>query len=221
MAREAALFPYFCARSNFHCFPRRPEATRAARELHGLAARRQRSRNVLYFRGMWGRKAILTQVLCAVVALAAVSILFADDAPKPAPRFAAITTSGEKFTNESLKGKVVLLQFWATWCRYCRQDQPAVDAIHREFGRKGLVVLAVNMGESRKTVKKYLESNPRSCRIVLMENTNLAAAFAARSYPLYVLIDRDGNIAGTQRGAAGERALRRFLTNAGLQPDEN
>ena len=49
-----------------------------------------------------------------------------------------------------------------------------------------------------------------------MEDTNLAAMYQATVYPIYVLVDRDGNVARTQRGASGERGLRRFLTRAGL-----
>lgn len=128
--------------------------------------------------------------------------------------------TGENFTNETVKGKVVLLQFWATWCRYCRGEQEIVDGLEREFKDKGLIVLAVDVGESKKTVKKYLEANPRACRIVLNEDTNLAAMYAANSYPIYVVIDRDGNVAGVQRGAGGERALRNMLRRAGLESDE-
>jgi len=137
-------------------------------------------------------------------------------AAEPAPKFFAKSLDGEKFTNESLVGKVVLVQFWATWCQYCRRDQPAVDALMSDFANDGFVVLAVNVGEPRKKVKQYLADSPRACRIVLMEDTNLAALYAARSYPLYVLIDREGNVAGTQRGAAGEEALRRLVSKAGL-----
>jgi len=76
------------------------------------------------------------------------------------------------------------------------------------------------VGESKKTVKKYLEQHPRSCKIVMMEDTNLAAMYQATVYPIYVVIDRDGNIAGTQRGAGGEEALRRLIARAGLEsPD--
>ena len=95
-----------------------------------------------------------------------------------------------------------------------------MDQIDKEFSSKGLVVLAVDVGESKKTVKKYLEHNPRAVRIVLTDDTNLAAMYAATSYPIYVVIDRDGNIAGTQRGAAGERGLRLLLRRAGLEADE-
>ena len=77
----------------------------------------------------------------------------------------------------------------------------------------------MNVGESKKVVKKYLDQYPRTCRIVLTEDTNLAAMYAATAYPIYVVIDREGNIAGTQRGAAGEDALRSLLAKAGLGAD--
>ena len=158
---------------------------------------------------------LLLLVICLCVAMSGL----AGDR-EPAPRFNAKTTAGEKFTNDSLKGKVVLLQFWTTWCPYCRQEQPLVDSLDQEFRDRGLVVLAVDVNESKKTVKKYLELSPRSCRIVLTEDTNLAAMYAANSYPIYVVIDREGNIVATRRGAAGERALRSLLARAGLSASE-
>lgn len=142
-----------------------------------------------------------------------------DDRPEPAPRFSAKTMAGESFTNQSVKGKVVLLQFWTTWCPYCRAEESLVDEIHKEFADKGLLVLAVDVGESKKTVKKYLEQHRRACRIVLTDDTNLAAMYAANTYPIYVVIDRDGNIAGKQRGAGGKRALQKLMAQAGLESE--
>ena len=133
-----------------------------------------------------------------------------------APRFNATTTAGEKFNNSSLKGKVVLLEFWTTWCGYCENERPYVERLNEEFGSKGLVILAVNVGEGKKTVKKYMEQHPRKTRIVLTEDTNLAAIYAAKSYPIYVVIDREGNIAGKQDGAGGESALRNLVAGGGL-----
>jgi thiol-disulfide isomerase/thioredoxin len=154
----------------------------------------------------------------ALVAAVFGGLLFAVNPPRqPAPKFVATTLRGEKLTNESLKGKVVLLQFWATWCSFCRGDQPAVDALVRDFAGKGLVVLAVDVGESRSKVEAYLRDSPRACHIVLAEDTNLASIFAPTSFPLYVLIDKDGNLAAAQRGAGGESALRRLLQEAGLE----
>jgi thiol-disulfide isomerase/thioredoxin len=152
---------------------------------------------------------------CLLCALA--RPIAAKSKPKEAaPRFNATTTGGEKFNNDSLKGKVVLLEFWTTWCGYCLQEAGFVDRINDAYAKKDLVILAINVGESKKTVKKYLEQHPRSTRIVLTNDTNLAAMFEAKVYPIYVVIDRNGNIAGEQRGAAGEGALRDLLASGGL-----
>jgi thiol-disulfide isomerase/thioredoxin len=138
-----------------------------------------------------------------------------------APRFNAVTTGGEKFNNASVKGKVVLLEFWTTWCGYCLQEAGFVDRINDAYANKDLVILAINVGESKKTVKKYLQQHPRTTRIVLTDDTNLAAMFEAKVYPIYVVIDRDGNVAGEQRGAAGEGALRDLLASGGLDAGDD
>jgi thiol-disulfide isomerase/thioredoxin len=162
----------------------------------------------------------MRRVLVLSLLLVAICALAADDDNEPAPRFRAKTTAGETFNNQSIKGKVVLLEFWTTWCTFCHDEEPLVEQVNKEFADKGLIVLAVDVAESKKTVKKYLDQHPRACRIVLTEDTNLAAMYQANSYPIYVVIDRDGNIAGEQRGAAGERALRRLLASAGIEAQE-
>lgn len=79
------------------------------------------------------------------------------------------------------------------------------------------MVLAVNMGEPRRKVKKYLEASPRASKVILAEDTTLAAICDANVYPIYNLIDREGRLAGVQRGAGGEGALPRLLAKAGLE----
>ena len=162
------------------------------------------------------RRAVLSFALFSLSLVATA----ADNGREAAPRFNAKTMSGEAFNNSSLKGKVVLLQFWATWCPYCRAEQQIVDNLQKEFADKGLIVLAVDVAESKKKVKQYLQENPRTVRIVLNEDTNLAAMYQAVKYPIYVVIDREGNIAGQQNGAAGEAALRRMLSRAGLESQD-
>ena len=168
-------------------------------------------------------RSILTRcTLFALLFLMALGLSAANNTKEAAPRFSATTTSGEKFSNETIKGKVVLLEFWTTWCGYCADEAAFVDKIGKELAPKGLVLLAIDVGESKKTVKKYLEQHPRGCKIVLMEDTNLAAMYAATVYPIYVVIDRDGFIVGTQRGAGGEEALRRLIARAGIEsPDDS
>jgi thiol-disulfide isomerase/thioredoxin len=156
-----------------------------------------------------------TTFAIAVLCLATISTF----AQEPAPRFNAKTMKGEVFTKESLKGKVVLLQFWTTWCPYCKQDQAMIENFQKLYGDKGLVILAIDVNESKKTVSKYLNEHPRTCRIVLTEDTNLAARFEAKSYPVYVILDKDGNISDQFHGSAPETGLKNVLRTAGLNVD--
>jgi thiol-disulfide isomerase/thioredoxin len=156
-------------------------------------------------------------VSAIAAALIAGSAAAVDPPREPAPKFQGRSLDGEKFSSDTLKGKTVLVQFWTTWCSACQRDQPAVETMVREFTSRGLVVLAVNLDESRKDVSQYLRDSPRTCRIVLSGDTHLAAVFAPKSHPMYVLIDPQGNLAGSQTGSGGDDALRTLLRAAGLE----
>lgn len=151
------------------------------------------------------------------VACLSVLALAGIDHGEAAPRFSAKTLDGERITNETAKGKILLIQFWTTWCKYCRKDQPVLDEFATKYGNDGLVIVAVNVGESRKKVREYLEASPRKGKIVLMEDTNLAAAFRAQGFPYYVAIDAKGNVAGVQGGSGGAESLEELLRRAGLR----
>ena len=110
----------------------------------------------------------------------------------------------------------MLVQFWTTWCPYCRQDQPALDAIQRQYSGRGLMVLAVNVGEPRDKVAEYLRHSPRQCRVVASEDTDLAQVLGIGSFPSYVVLGRDGRIVNRQHGAGGEESLRQLLSEAGI-----
>src|ERR1700691_2161114 len=104
------------------------------------------------------------------LALLGTSRLFAIDTREKAPKFHAKALTGEKYNNDSVKGSAVLLQFWATWCAICRGDQPAVEAVAEDYASKGLIVLAVDVRESRSKVERYLQASPRASKVVLMED---------------------------------------------------
>ena len=176
---------------------------------------------MLRFCPMKSPSIVLRRSLCAALALASLCAYAGDETGQPAPRFRAKTTAGEQFNNESIKGKVVLFEFWTTWCKYCEEEAELVDDIAKEFKDKGLIVLAVDVLEPDQKVKKYLVEHPRTTPIVLTKDTNLAAMYNAQVYPIYVVIDREGNIAGEQRGSAGERGLRRLLKRAGMEAKDD
>ena len=166
------------------------------------------------------RRHQIVGLLLLLVTLTLVSYGGQNESGQPAPRFRAKTTSGEQFNNENTKGKIVLFEFWTTWCKYCEEEAGLVDDIAKEFKNKNLIVLAVDVLEPDKVVKSYLVEHPRSVPVVLTRDTNLAAMYNAQVYPIYVVVGRDGNIAGEQRGAAGERGIRNMLKQAGLESED-
>ena len=146
-------------------------------------------------------------VLCATVSGAAQAY---------APQFSVRSLDGGSISNDSFSGSVVLVQFWATWCPYCRRDQAGIDRIERNYSDKGLSVLAVDVGESPEKVRAYLQANPRACQIALDPDESMAAEFGARAFPHYVLIDRRGKVAATMHGSGGEDALQRLIERSGV-----
>jgi thiol-disulfide isomerase/thioredoxin len=177
---------------------------------------------------MLAKRVLLRCVLCGVALT--VSLAFAqsvhreiviEEDREPAPRFHAKSLDGEQFNNDSTKGKVVLFEFWTTWCPYCKSEEALLNELTTEFAGKGLVVIAVDVAESKKIVQQYLKDHPRKCHIVMTGDTNLAAMYAANRYPIYVVVDRDGKIVDTQHGAGGARTLRRSLARAGLESRES
>jgi cytochrome c biogenesis protein CcmG/thiol:disulfide interchange protein DsbE len=139
-------------------------------------------------------------------------------ADTPAPQFNFRSLDGQAFSNSSLNGNIVLLQFWATWCPYCKRDQAAVDAIQSEYAGRGVVVVAVDAGEDESIVRQYLQKNPRACPVALDERNAVAGRFGTGGVPHYVVIDRNGNIVASRSGAAGEQGLRYMLSRAEQQP---
>ena len=173
---------------------------------------------------MLAKRALPVRILGAVILTVGLAFtqsvhreIVVEDEREPAPQFHAKTLGGEQFNNDSTKGKVVLFQFWTTWCPYCKSEEGLLNDLTTEFADKGLVVIAVDVAESKKVVLQYLKDHPRKCHIVMTGDTNLAAMYAANRYPIYVVVDRDGKIVDTQHGAGGERSLRRSLARAGLE----
>jgi thiol-disulfide isomerase/thioredoxin len=71
------------------------------------------------------------------------------------PGFSAATVDGRPLSLESLRSRVVLLNFWATWCLECRVEMPALEQLHRDYASRGLTALAVNFREEPRTIRQY------------------------------------------------------------------
>ena len=96
------------------------------------------------------------------------------------------------------KGKVVFLNFWATWCGPCRFEMPSMEKLYQRFNGKGLEIVAVNLQEDRKSVQSYVDELGLSFPVLLDTTGRIGATYGARSIPITYLVDRKGNvIAGT------------------------
>ncbi len=114
--------------------------------------------------------------------------------------FTAETLSGESFTLSEQKGKVILLNFWATWCGPCVGEMPAFPELIEKYGDE-LCLVAVNCGEDKETVESFMEDNGYSFTVLTDEDYAISDMYPTDGIPYTVIFDRDGNIAHIQLGA--------------------
>jgi thiol:disulfide interchange protein DsbD len=114
----------------------------------------------------------------------------------------------------SLGGKVVVVNFWATWCVPCVEEIPGFNSLHREFGPKGVVVLGVAMDdEGKEIVEPFLKTHPIDYPVAL-GSEDLAKRFGLDGYPVTVVFDRSGKQVKRFEGLTGEAALQSAVRQA-------
>lgn len=108
--------------------------------------------------------------------------------------FTLQTLDGSKLALSSLKGKVVFLSFWATWCGPCKQELPSIQALYDKMSSKGFVVLAVDLGEGKAKVAQFVKHYGLTFPVLLDGDASVGSAYGASSIPTNYLIDRSGQI---------------------------
>ena len=132
------------------------------------------------------------------------------------PEFTLQDLAGQEVAASSLKGKPVLVNFWATWCAPCREQMPKIQELEREFAAKGLVVVAINDGESAETARKYIEEHQYTFRVLLDRDKSVAGKFTVSGIPAVFLIDREGKVKAHYTGYSTSLDLREELKRIGL-----
>lgn len=116
------------------------------------------------------------------------------DLSQPAPEASAILMSGETVDLRQWRGKVVLVNFWATWCPYCRHEMPAMEAFYRDYQGKGFEILALSSDDEEKAVREFLAKEGYTFPVA-MGSAELSRAFGSPNrLPTSFVIDRQGRI---------------------------
>lgn len=121
------------------------------------------------------------------------------------PGYKMKTLSGKRISLKDYRGSPLLLNFWATWCAPCRKEFPIIKEIENKFGKDGLVVLAINVDDTRtiSAVKSFVSAHSLNFTIPLDPNRKLLNNFRGSALPLTVLIDASGNVVRIYTGFLG------------------
>jgi len=125
--------------------------------------------------------------------------------PRAMPAFSLADESGKRWNGESMKGKVVLVDFWATWCGPCKEMFPILDKLHAAYSTKGFELLSVSIDEKRPDLDKFLKSH-KFPNPVLHDTAQTWAKWGVRSIPAVFLV-KDGQIVAQWSGKAKKEAL--------------
>jgi peroxiredoxin len=130
---------------------------------------------------------------------------------KPAPEFALRTSGGQVVHLSDLRGRAVLLDFWATWCLACDEEIPTLERLQTQTNASEVIVLGIS-DESGSVVREWLEQNHRSFR-TLVDAKKTFQSFGIEPIPVLVVIDRQGVVTNYIAGFGSERRLRDSIRN--------
>jgi len=133
------------------------------------------------------------------------SLTFAAGAGEPAPSFSLPNlVTGKSMGLSHYKGRVVYLDFWASWCGPCRESLPQLNTLRNELKRKGFEVVAVNLDENTEDAKAFLKQFPVDYPILLDPEGRVPGKYELPGMPTSFLIDKRGNIASVHVGFKSE-----------------
>jgi thiol-disulfide isomerase/thioredoxin len=128
----------------------------------------------------------------ATAAIAAADLRLWGD--KATPRLAGVDLAGQPYDLKQFRGRVVLVNFWATWCEPCRDEMPSLQKLREKMKGRPFEIVAVNYGESRSRVASFVQKEGWTLPIVLDPDKVAAAAWGAKGLPMSFLVDATGRV---------------------------
>jgi thiol-disulfide isomerase/thioredoxin len=146
----------------------------------------------------------------ACVAAGACTLLFAAcalaaDLGTPAPAFALPDAGGASVALAALRGRVVYVDFWASWCGPCRRSFPWMNELQQRYGARGLAIVAINVDRKRPDAERFLQQFPATFTVVYDPAGAAPAAYGVPGMPTSYLVDRSGNVVAIEQGFHDER----------------
>jgi len=118
----------------------------------------------------------------------------ATDGAVPAPPFSLASRAGGEVSLADLKGQVVMINFWASWCGPCRQEFPALDQIYAKYKPMGFTLVAINVESEKADAEKFLSATPASFPILFDPDNTVSGKYGVSAMPTTVLVDRQGRV---------------------------
>jgi thiol-disulfide isomerase/thioredoxin len=110
-----------------------------------------------------------------------------------------------------IHGKVVLVDFFASWCGPCKDSFPVMEALYKQYAAKGLVIIAVNVDKKKSDMDDFLKEHPASFVILRDAGNKLVAQVKVPTMPSSFLLDRDGKVHAFHRGFQGEETRKKYV----------
>ncbi len=124
------------------------------------------------------------------------------------PDLAAFKLEGK--VPESMKGKVVMLDFWASWCNPCQESFPVMDGLQKKYESQGFLIIAVNVDEKRSDMEDFLKKNAVSFAVVRDAAQKLVEKAGIATMPSSLLVDRDGKVRFVHSGFKGKETQTKY-----------
>jgi peroxiredoxin len=119
---------------------------------------------------------------------------------------------GKEVSLSDFKGKKVFLNFWASWCPPCKEEMPDIEKLYEETKDSDLVILAVNLGETKNTTKSFIDNNKYNFQVLLDSDQSVANQYNITKIPTSYFIDKEGNIVSTVSGGLTIDAMKDYIS---------
>jgi thiol-disulfide isomerase/thioredoxin len=168
-------------------------------------------------RGVQLSNTVIIGGLLAIAGILAVSEFWSGDGlptKAPAPDAVLVRPDGARLRLSELKGQVVLLNFWATWCPPCNEEMPELVAVAKAYAPKGVVFVAANPEEGASSVEAWLNSHAEVRPYVALTPPETAEAFHVQALPTTYVLGRDGTVRQMARGRVQGWRVTKWLDDA-------